>query len=146
MTTDCTPCTISQVLNWSCQHIDPVDARLLLQHVLQVNHAYLLTHTDESLASEQAAKFFRFVLQRVNGVPVAYLTGLREFYDLVFKVTPAVLIPRPETELLVEMVLAHIPESHTSRILELGTGSGAIGITIAKHRPRASVTAVDLSV
>ncbi|MCB1985167.1 MAG: peptide chain release factor N(5)-glutamine methyltransferase [Burkholderiales bacterium] len=141
-----TPRTISQALNWSCQHIEQVDARMLLQHVLQVNHAYLLTHSDELLASEQAAKFFRLVLQRVSGVPIAYLTGVREFYDLVFKVTPAVLIPRPETELLVEMALAIIPESRSCRILDLGTGSGAIGITIAKHRPEAFVTAVDLSV
>lgn len=141
-----TPRTIFQALKWSCQHIEPVDARLLLQHVLKVNHAYLLTHADDLLDSEQAENFFGLVSQRISGVPVAYLTGVRAFYDLVFKVTPAVLIPRPETELLVEMVFARIPESCSCRILDLGTGSGAIGITIAKHRPEASVTAVDLSV
>ncbi|MDR4517563.1 MAG: peptide chain release factor N(5)-glutamine methyltransferase [Nitrosomonas sp.] len=144
--TDFSSCTISQALDWSYQQIEPVDARLLLQHVLQVNHAYLLTHADNLLDAELAEKFFRLVLQRVSGVPVAYLTGVREFYDLVFKVTPAVLIPRPETELLVEMALAHLPETRASRILDLGTGSGAIGITIARHRPQAFVTAVDLSV
>lgn len=146
ITTDFSPHTISKALNWSYQQIDQIDARMLLQHVLQVNHAYLLIHTDDLLTSEQAEKFFRLVLQRVKGTPVAYLTGVREFYDLVFKVTPAVLIPRPETELLVEMALARIPESHSNRILDLGTGCGAIGITIARHRPMACVTAVDLSV
>ena len=143
--TDFSPCTISQALDWSCQQIELVDARVLLQHVLQVNYAYLLTHADDLLDAELVERFFRLVLQRLNGVPVAYLTGVREFYDLVFKVTSAVLIPRPETELLVEMVLAFLPETRAGRILDLGTGSGAIGITIAKHRPRAFVTAVDLS-
>ncbi len=145
-TPDFSPRTISQVLDWSGQKIEQVDARELLQHVMHVNHAYLLTHADDLLSSDHVKRFSNLVWERIKGVPVAYLTGLREFYDLTFKVTPAVLIPRPETELLVEQALAKIPESRTMRILDLGTGSGAIAITIAKHRPRSHVTAIDLSV
>ncbi|SER67049.1 release factor glutamine methyltransferase [Nitrosomonas sp. Nm51] len=138
--------TVQQVLDWSYRKIERIDARLLLQHVLQVNHAFLITHAETRLTSENAARFLKLVSQREHGVPVAYLTGKREFYDLGFKVSPAVLIPRPETELLVETALAHIPESRPRKILDLGTGSGAIGITIARHRPAACVTAVDISI
>ncbi len=137
--------TISQAYNWACRQIEPVDARMLLQHVLRVNHAYLLTHAADHLSAEHVEKFTEFVSAREEGAPVAYLTGEREFYDLSFKVTPSVLIPRPETELLVEMALTIIPQSRHARILDLGTGSGAIGITIAKHRPSAQVMAIDLS-
>ncbi|WP_292990902.1 peptide chain release factor N(5)-glutamine methyltransferase [Nitrosomonas sp.] len=145
-TPDFLPCTVSQVLDWSVQKIEHVDARALLQHVMQVNHAYLLAHADDLLSSDHFRRFSKLVWERIKGVPIAYLTGLREFYDLTFKVTPAVLIPRPETELLVEQALAKIPESRAMKILDLGTGSGAIAITIAKHRPRSHVTAIDLSI
>ncbi|MDN5753936.1 MAG: peptide chain release factor N(5)-glutamine methyltransferase, partial [Nitrosospira sp.] len=94
---------------------------------------------------EQAQTFRLMTARRSHGEPVAYLVGQREFYGLDFKVTPAVLIPRPETELLVELALARIPADRPCRILDLGTGSGAIAITIAKHRPLADITAVDFS-
>ena len=139
------PYTIAQVLAQSCQRIEAVDARLLLQHVMQVNHAYLITHANDQLSSQHMEGFSELISQRQHGTPVAYLIGERDFYDLTFKVSPAVLIPRPETELLVEKILKHIPASLSCRILDLGTGSGAIGITIAKHRPQAQVTAVDIS-
>lgn len=139
------PATITQALTSACRNIDRTDARLLLQHVLGVNHAFLLTYPEQVLTSQQTQDFFHLIEQRIVGIPVAYLTGERAFYDLTFKVTEAVLIPRPETELLVEWALQLIPADQSCRILDLGTGSGAIAITIAKHRPRSSVVAVDLS-
>ena len=139
------PETITQALTSACREIDRVDARLLLQHVLDVEHAFLLTHPDQVLTSQQTDEFSRLVKQRSEGRPVAYLIGKRDFYDLTFKVTEAVLIPRPETELLVELALKLIPDNQFCRILDLGTGSGAIAITLAKHRPQSQVTAIDLS-
>ena len=137
--------TITQVLTTACRKIDRIDARILLQYVLNVNHVFLLTNPDYVLTSQQAAEFFCLVKRRIDGIPIAYLTGERAFYDLTFKVTPAVLIPRPETELLVEWALKLIPVDQPRKILDLGTGSGAIAITIAKHRPQSQVIAVDVS-
>ena len=139
------PETITQALTSAYREIDRVDARLLLQHVLDVEHAFLLTHPDQVLTSQQTDDFSRLVRQRSDGIPVAYLIGRRDFYDLTFRVTEAVLIPRPETELLVELALKLIPDNQFCKILDLGTGSGAIAITIAKHRPQSQVTAIDLS-
>lgn len=137
--------TISQALVTACRDIDRIDARLLLQHVLNADHAFLLTYPDRTLTAQQQEEFSHLVKRRIDGAPVAYLTGERDFYDLTFKVNEAVLIPRPETELLIERVLQLIPSDQPCRILDLGTGSGAIAITIAKHRPHCEVTAVDLS-
>ncbi len=138
--------TIAQAMQWAYQNIDRIDARMLLEYVLQVNHAFLLTHPDQVLSSTESECFYQLVIQRIEGMPVAYLTNERAFYDLVFNVTTAVLIPRPETELLVDLALAKIPINETCRVLDLGTGSGIIAVTIAKHRPRANVVAIDLSV
>ena len=138
--------TIEQILLRAYQRIDKIDAHLLLQHILAVNHAFLLTHSDQMLTLEQTNHFLHWVLQRSEGVPIAYLTGQREFYDNVFKVSNAVLIPRPETELLVDLALNLTSTDRACRILDLGTGSGAIAITIAKHRTLSQVTAVDISV
>ncbi|GKS68528.1 [protein release factor]-glutamine N5-methyltransferase [Nitrosomonas sp. PY1] len=137
--------TIEQVLLQAYQHIDKIDAHLLLQHILAVNPTFLLTHSDQTLTTAQTNRFLHCVLQRSTGIPIAYLIGQREFYDNVFKVSDAVLIPRPETELLVDLALNLIPADRACRILDLGTGSGAIAITIAKHRTLSQVTAVDLS-
>jgi len=137
--------TITQVLTGACRDIDRIDARLLLQYVLDVDHAFLLTYPDQALTLQQLEAFFRLIKRRIDGMPVAYLIGEREFYDLTFRVTEAVLIPRPETELLVELALERIPVDQPCKILDLGTGSGAIAITIAKHRPQSRVIAVDLS-
>lgn len=139
------PETITQALTSAYREIDRIDARLLLQHVLEVAHAFLLTHPDQVLTSQQTDEFSRLVKQRSEGRPVAYLIGRRDFFDLTFRVTEAVLIPRPETELLVELALKLIPDNQFCKILDLGTGSGAIAITIAKHRPQSQVTAIDLS-
>ena len=92
---------------------------------------------SRSLHSEQAQSFRLLTARRAHGEPVAYLIGKREFYSLDFKVTPAVLIPRPETELLVDLALERIPLDLPWKVLDLGTGSGAIALTIAKHRPLA---------
>ena len=122
-----------------CRDIDDIDARILLQHVLDVSHAHLVAHAEQALDSEQAQSFRLLAARRARGEPVAYLIGKREFYSLGFTVTPAVLIPRPETELLVDLALERIPLDLPWKILDLGTGSGAIALTIAKHRPLADI-------
>ncbi len=137
--------TLAQALAGSCQDVDRIDAQILLQHVLNVDPAYLLTHPDQPLTPQQKEAFTQLIVQRVNGVPIAYLVGEREFYSLKFSVTNAVLIPRPETELLIDLALARLPPNKMCRILDLGAGSGAIAITIAKHRPKSHVVAVDCS-
>jgi release factor glutamine methyltransferase len=118
---------------------------MLLQSVLDAGHAHLITYPDQVLTPDQEQKFNSFISRRINGEPIAYLVGEREFYSLRFEVTPAVLIPRPETELLVDQALERIPTRGPSKVLDLGTGSGAVAIAIAKRRPLASITAVDFS-
>jgi release factor glutamine methyltransferase len=133
-----------------------VDAQILLQHALNVTRAWLIARTDQALDSEQQARFASLLQRRLRGEPVAYILGNREFYGLDLSVAPGVLIPRPDTETLVEAALGLIPENappsqptagraHPLRVLDLGTGSGAIAIAIAVHRPEAAVTAVDQS-
>jgi len=125
--------------------LEACDANLLLQAALGVNRAYLASHHDQFLNSRQAAAYAEWVQRRLAGEPIAYILGEREFYGLSFTITPAVLIPRPETELLVEMALQRIPEAQSCKILELGTGSGNIALALARHRPLANITAVDCS-
>lgn len=121
--------------------VDAIDARVLLRAVLGVNDAYLIAHAGVALDALQSAQFRALAARRAAGEPVAYIVGEREFYGHVFKVTPAVLIPRPETELLVELALARKPR----RVLDLGTGSGCIAISIALACPAAQVLALDQS-
>ena len=137
--------TIAQVLHQSYSGVSATDTRMLLQSVLDAGHAHLITYPDQVLTPDQEQKFNSFISRRINGEPIAYLVGEREFYSLRFEVTPAVLIPRPETELLVDQALERIPTRGPSKVLDLGTGSGAVAIAIAKHRPLASITAVDFS-
>ena len=137
--------SITEALNQACQNIVRTDARMLLQKILGVNHAYLITHPEQQLTLDQTQKFHSLITQRIRGEPVAYLTGEREFYSLNFQITSAVLIPRPETELLVELALERISMSQSCEVLDLGTGSGVVAISIAKNRPLAKVTAVDCS-
>lgn len=120
-----------------------IEVQCLLQAVLQVNRAYLLTHPEQQLESEQQARYTTLLELRLSGEPLAYILGEREFYGLMFRVTPATLIPRPDTELLVELALQRIPQR--GRVLDLGTGSGAIALSIAHARPDIEVTAVDAS-
>lgn len=138
--------TISEALHQARRDIGDTDARMLLQHALNVSHAHLIAYPDQELSPEQIQYLGQLTQRRACGEPVAYLTGKREFYSLDFKVTPAVLIPRPETELLVDLALERIPVDRTFKVLDLGTGSGAIALTIGKHRPLVSVIAVDASV
>jgi release factor glutamine methyltransferase len=120
-----------------------IEVQILLQTVLQVNRAYLLTHPEQQLDTEQRARYATLFERRSSGEPLAYLLGEREFYGLTFRVTPATLIPRADTELLVELALQRIPQR--GRVLDLGTGSGAIALSIAHARPDIEVTAVDAS-
>lgn len=139
------PATIGHALAAARRRIDSLDARVLLSHALGRDAAYLIAHTDDVLSPEQERAFEALVARRSAGEPVAYLTARREFYGLEFRVTPAVLIPRPETELLVELALERTPPDRPCRILDLGTGSGCVAIAIAHHRSRARVVATDSS-
>ena len=121
------------------------DARALLRAALGVDETHLAAHPEQILTREQGDRFAEWLRRRRAGEPIAYITGEREFYSLAFKVTPAVLIPRPETELLVEAALERIAHDAPRRVLDLATGSGCVSIAIAKQRPRARVVATDIS-
>ena len=124
-----------------------LEAQMLLQDVLGVSRAWLVAHDTDPLASEAAQRFLHLQEQRLRGRPMAYLLGRREFFGHVFNVTPQVLIPRPETELLVETAVAALSSRQAGRprMLDLVTGSGAIAISVALARPDAMVAATDLS-
>lgn len=136
---------ISEALRQAQQRIDAVDARVLLCHVLGRDASYVMAHPEAQLRAETRAAYDALVERRSAGEPVAYITGEREFYGRAFKITPAVLIPRPETELLVDAALERIPARAPARVLDLGTGSGCIAIAIASERPHSKVIAVDQS-
>ncbi|WP_430391234.1 peptide chain release factor N(5)-glutamine methyltransferase [Dyella sp. 20L07] len=123
---------------------DRLEAELLLVHVLGKPRSWLIAHADDALDVATGVAFAALVQRRRQGEPVAYITGHRGFWSLELEVTPATLIPRPETELLVELALAHM--SATARVADLGTGSGAVALAIACEYPRAQVTATDASV
>lgn len=122
-----------------------IEARALAVHAWGVATAWLIAHDTDVPSPAQAAAFHALLEQRLAGRPVAYLTGAREFYGRPFAVGPDVLIPRPETELLVDQALLHLPPGQPLRVLDLGTGSGCVAVTIALERPHATVTAVDRS-
>jgi release factor glutamine methyltransferase len=122
-----------------------LDAELLLAHVLQRPRAWLYAHADDTLGDVELATFNTLLNRRCAGEPVAYLIGRRGFWSLDLQVTPATLIPRPETELLVELALQRIPTDARIDIADLGTGSGAIALAIARERPLAQVWATDMS-
>lgn len=121
------------------------EAQLLLQQVLNVNRSWLIAHESDVLDAELNGFLQALILRRLKGEPMAYILGVQEFYGLSLKVTPDTLIPRPDTETLVEATLNKISENAPNDILDLGTGSGAIALAIAAHRPNASITAVDFS-
>ncbi|MBW8823753.1 MAG: peptide chain release factor N(5)-glutamine methyltransferase [Xanthomonadales bacterium] len=136
---------IRELLAGAGRRIDPVDAEWLLLHVIDRSHTWLFTNRDAVLGHEQARNFELLVKRREQGEPVAYLTGRRGFWSLDLEVTPATLIPRPETELLVELALERLPIDRTSRVADLGTGSGAIALAIANERKQSQVIATDAS-
>lgn len=124
---------------------DRLEAEVLLAHVLGKPRSWLIAHADDALDAAPAAAFAALVQRRHAGEPVAYITGRRGFWSLELEVTPATLIPRPETELLVELALERLTLTASSRVADLGTGSGAIALAIARERPRARVVATDAS-
>jgi release factor glutamine methyltransferase len=121
------------------------EAELLLMHALKRDRAWLYAHADDPLAAADAVQFHSLLMRRAAGEPLAYIIGHREFWSLDLAVTPDVLIPRPETELLVELALRQIVQNAQVDIADLGTGSGAIALALAHERPRARVLATDAS-
>ncbi len=136
---------IAGALAWARGLIDLMDARVLLRHVLQCPAARLVAWPEQRLEAADWACYRGLVERRAAGEPVAYLTGAREFYGREFRVTPAVLIPRPDTELLVELALAHFAGRRGARVLDLGTGSGALAVTLALELDAPELTALDRS-
>lgn len=122
-----------------------LDAEVLLMHVCGLDRSALITHGHGAFTDDQRYKLEKLLVQRRRGEPIAYLTGWREFWSMELAVSPATLIPRPETELLVEKTLAHIPRDAEWTLADLGTGSGAIALALAKERPRCRVIATDIS-
>jgi len=123
--------------------LDALDWRVLLCHALNATRVGLITGSERALTSDEAQRFGDLVQRRLAGEPVAYLVGQREFFGLPFEVSGAVLIPRPDTELLVELTLDRLPQG--GRVLDMGTGSGAIAVSLAHTRRDADVTALDVS-
>ncbi len=124
-----------------------LSAELLLIYVLGRNRTWLYTHSEDVILPDRLAEYLRLILRRASGIPTQYLTGNQEFWGLDFEVTPAVLIPRPETEHLVEVALDRIGSrrSENLRIADVGTGSGCIAVALAKELPNAQIVATDLS-
>lgn len=143
--------TIREALREAVQQLTPgcetasLDAQVLLGAVLERDRAFLLAHGDDTLAPAQAIRFAGFVKRRAGGEPVAYILERRAFYDRDFIVTPDVLIPRPETELLLEAALEFAQTLPECVAADIGTGSGALAVTFAAHRPQARVYATDIS-
>jgi release factor glutamine methyltransferase len=125
--------------------VEAVDAEYLAAHLLGRNRAGLYARLSDPVPSEQAARFAELWRRRCAGEPFAYLIGEREFYGRTFKVSPAVLIPRPDTEILLEAALARWPQHQDGVVIDAGTGSGALAISFQLERPRSQVLAVDYS-
>lgn len=143
--------TLAAALQWATERLAPLhdtarlDAEVLLAFALGKSRTYLHTWPERTLEPHPWQAFQALVQRRGAGEPVAYLTGQREFWSLDLAVTPDTLIPRPETELLVELALRAIPADQPARIADIGTGSGAIALAIAAERPLATVAAIDVS-
>lgn len=136
--------TMGEALAEARARIGSAEAKLLLRHVLGCSASEIAAHPERALDESQASHYADMVARRAAGEPVAYLLGSREFYGREFRVTPAVLIPRPETELLVETALSKVSRGDTPCVLDLGAGSGCVAITLALELGCA-VTAVDVS-
>lgn len=142
---------IDSVLDAATRRLEAVsdsarlDAELLLARAIDMPRSYLFAHPEDTLDELAAARFETALARRADGESLAYITGVREFWSLELMVTPATLVPRPETEILVDLALREIPRDADWQILDLGTGSGAIALAIAKERPLCEVTATDIS-
>ena len=145
------PNSVQHWLDWGCQqlagHSDSaqLDSEVLLCHCLQKTRSYLRTWPDAALHAQHSSAYQQVIQQRQGGLPVAYLLGEREFWSRPFTVSPEVLIPRPDSELLIERALQHIAPQQSARLIDLGTGSGMLAITLAAERPQLSIIAVDQS-
>ncbi|MBP6796530.1 MAG: peptide chain release factor N(5)-glutamine methyltransferase [Luteimonas sp.] len=137
--------TVRALLEEARAKIDSSDAELLLAHALGRPRSWLYAHADTVAPAAEAARFEGLVQRRARGEPVAYLCGHRGFWTLDLMVTPDTLIPRPETERLVELALERLPRTGSARVADLGTGSGAIALALARERPCARVAATDAS-
>lgn len=143
--------TIADLLVWASAKLQTVtatprlEAEVLLAHACEVDRTHLYAWPERTVADAQATRLQKLIAQRAQGTPIAYLTGQQEFWSLPLTVSPATLIPRPETELLVEQTLQRIPAASDHSVLDLGTGSGAIALAIASERPQARITALDAS-
>lgn len=144
--------TIRRVLEWTKGHFEKQDvdsprltAEILLTHVLKTTRVKLFMDLDRPLDKDELATYRALIQRRLAGEPTQYLVGSKEFYGRRFMVDPRVLIPRSETELLVEGLLRNLPKDAPARVLDLCTGSGCVALSIAAERPRASVWATDVS-
>lgn len=137
--------SISIVLAEAKTEIDAIDAEALLAHVMGKDRSYFRAWPEREIEAQQLNEFRHLVARRAGGAPLAYLTGWREFWSLPLQVSPATLIPRPDTELLVEQALAKIPANAEWLIADLGTGAGAIALAIAGERPSCRIVATDIS-
>ena len=141
---------IDSALRWArseigeCSDSARLDAELLLAHCLDKPRSYLYGHRDEALSDACWTQFQQLVERRLEPTPIAYLLGSREFYSMSFHTGPQALVPRPETELLVELALESIPDGQALRVCDLGTGTGIIAITLKKLRPQARLWATDV--
>jgi release factor glutamine methyltransferase len=137
---------VRSVLTDAMQRLDDSsEAELLLLHSLGKSRSWFITHADDELEIDAQTAYAALVDRRIKGEPVAYITGRRGFWSLDLEVTPDTLIPRPETERLVELTLERLPRGSAAQVADLGTGSGAIALAIASERPQASVVATDAS-
>ncbi len=141
--------SIAEALQWACERLaggesPKVDAKVMLQHLLGCDTAYLLTWPERVLTAEQWQQYQYWLSQRQQGEPVAYIVGEREFWSLNLNVSHVTLIPRPDTEVLVELCLKKASNHADTKIVDLGTGSGAIALAIASELPLAKVSASDL--
>lgn len=143
--------TIQRLLALAAERLTPasetalLDAEILLCHCLHKTRSFLRAWPEHHPRPEQTVCFLNLLEQRLQGNPIAYLTGEREFWSRNFKVSPDVLIPRPDSELLIELSLEWLPADQACKIIDLGTGSGILAITLAAERPLADVTASDIS-
>ncbi|MCK5876336.1 MAG: peptide chain release factor N(5)-glutamine methyltransferase [Candidatus Marithrix sp.] len=140
--------TLNTIINSATQQLpnsttSRLDVEVLLCHILKKNRSYLYAWPEKQLTNEQHNQFKILLAQRILGKPIAYLTGHKEFWSLDLQVTENTLIPRPETELLVEQALIRLPVKKISKVIDLGTGTGAIALAIAQERPQSSITAID---
>ena len=134
---------LGEAVRQAGQRIDRLDARLLIEHVCACTHADLIAHPEREMSAAQTEQFEALVARRQAGEPLAYLVDNAWFYDLEFAVTPAVLIPRPDTEVLVDLAVERLPVG--AKVVDLGTGSGIVAVLLALRCPQAAVTAVDIS-